>query len=119
MIHHDVIIVGGGLAGCGLAKSLAEHGIKTVVLERDPVYRDRVRGEQMHPWGIDELRELALYETLLATCGHELPWFDMFLGPQQLAHGCTSLVRRDGAGLRSMSYGRLARASAPVHCSAP
>jgi 2-polyprenyl-6-methoxyphenol hydroxylase-like FAD-dependent oxidoreductase len=86
MIHHDVIIVGGGLAGCGLAKSLAEHGIKTLVLERDPVYRDRVRGEQMHPWGIDELRELGLYETLLATCGHELPWFDMFLGPQQLGH---------------------------------
>jgi len=83
---HDVIIVGGGLAGCSSAKCLAELGIKVLVLEREPAFRDRVRGEQMHPWGVAELKELGLYEPLLNTCGHELPWFDMFLGPQQLGH---------------------------------
>src|SRR5687768_11888158 len=85
-MQYDVIIVGGGIAGSSLAKSLAEHGMKVVVLEREAVYRDRIRGEQMHPWGIAELRELGLYDTLRSACGHELPWVDLFLGPQQLAH---------------------------------
>ena len=40
----------------------------------------------MHPWGVAELRQLGLYDRLLEACGHELPWLDMFLGPQQIAH---------------------------------
>jgi flavin-dependent dehydrogenase len=50
-VKYDVIIVGGGLGGSTLAKNLAEHGLAILVLEREPVFKDRVRGEQMHPSG--------------------------------------------------------------------
>ena len=86
MRKYDVITVGGGLAGSSLARSLAEQGMKVLVLVRETVFRDRVRGEQMHPWGVAELRQLGLYDLLLEACGHELPWLDMFVWPQQIAH---------------------------------
>jgi len=43
----DVVIVGGGLAGSALALSLVSHGVRVLVLERELVFRDRVRGEGM------------------------------------------------------------------------
>ena len=86
MRQYDVITVGGGLAGSSLARSLAEQRMKVLVLERETVFSDRVRGEQMHPWGVAELRQLGLYDLLLEACGHELPWLDMFVWPQQIAH---------------------------------
>jgi flavin-dependent dehydrogenase len=45
--EYDVITVGGGLAGAGLAKVLAERGVRVLVIEREIAFRDRVRGEQM------------------------------------------------------------------------
>src|SRR6478736_8499223 len=36
----DVVIVGGGLAGCSLAYYLAQHGIETVLLERGELNRE-------------------------------------------------------------------------------
>ena len=67
----DVIIVGGGLAGAALGKSLAENGIRVLVLEREISFRDRVRGEYMHPWGVTEAKALGLYELLKLKCGYE------------------------------------------------
>lgn len=86
MPDYDVITVGGGLAGSALANALAAQGMKVLVLEQQAVFKDRVRGEQMHPWGVAELRELGLYDLLASKCGHELPWWDLFLGPQQISH---------------------------------
>jgi menaquinone-9 beta-reductase len=40
----------------------------------------------MHPWGVADLKALGLYEPLRSKCGHELPWFDMFSWPHQMAH---------------------------------
>ena len=85
-MQYNVITVGGGLAGASLAKGLAERGVKVLVLERETAFKDRVRGEQMHPWGVAELRQLGLYDRLHEACGHELPWLDMFLWPHQIAH---------------------------------
>jgi 2-polyprenyl-6-methoxyphenol hydroxylase-like FAD-dependent oxidoreductase len=75
VVDYDVIAVGGGLAGSALAKVLAEAGLRVLVLEREVNFRDRVRGEQMHPWGIAEAKRLGLYEPLMATCANEVRYW--------------------------------------------
>jgi flavin-dependent dehydrogenase len=62
----DVITVGGGLAGSALATALARTGHKVLVLERETRFKDRVRGENMVPWGV----ALRLVDDLLAAGGH-------------------------------------------------
>jgi len=41
------------------------------------VFRDRVRGEGMLPWGVAEARELGIYDRLLADCAHQTRWLTM------------------------------------------
>jgi 2-polyprenyl-6-methoxyphenol hydroxylase-like FAD-dependent oxidoreductase len=60
----DVVIVGGGIAGSGLATLLARGGLDVVVLERQERYRDRVRGEFMPPWGYHELAAAGLLDVV-------------------------------------------------------
>jgi len=86
MTSYDVITVGGGFAGTALATTLARHGLKILVLEQETAFRDRIRGEAMQPWGGAELHHLGLYDLLAQSCGHELSWFDLFMGPHQVAH---------------------------------
>ena len=83
-IPYDVVTVGGGLAGSTLAKCLAEHGHRVLVLERETRFRDRVRGEQMHPWGVAEARTLGIYQRLSDTCGHQTRWWTTYEGPTPL-----------------------------------
>jgi 2-polyprenyl-6-methoxyphenol hydroxylase-like FAD-dependent oxidoreductase len=85
-LQHDVIIVGGGIAGATLARSLADTGMRVVVLEREQSFKDRVRGEQMQPWGVAEAERLGVLGLLQTSCGHDQPWVDMFLGPAQMMH---------------------------------
>ncbi|MFO1159345.1 MAG: NAD(P)/FAD-dependent oxidoreductase [Reyranellaceae bacterium] len=66
---HDVVIVGGGIAGAALAAVLARGGVSVTVLERELVPIDRVRGEYMPPWGVAELQRLGLLECLVAAGG--------------------------------------------------
>ena len=84
--EYDIITVGGGLAGFALAGAMAKKGFRVLVVEREEKFKDRVRGEQIHPWGVAELKELELYEPLKRTCGHELPWFDLYLGTEPMVH---------------------------------
>jgi 2-polyprenyl-6-methoxyphenol hydroxylase-like FAD-dependent oxidoreductase len=75
---YDLIIVGGGLAGSTLAKNMAEKGCRVLVLERETRFKDRVRGEQMHCWGVTEARTLGVYEPLLERCGHQTDWWKVY-----------------------------------------
>ena len=59
----DVITVGGGLAGSTLATELARAGHKVLVLERETQFKDRVRGENMLPWGVAAARRLGLVDS--------------------------------------------------------
>ena len=65
----DVVVVGGGIAGSAAAAALAGRGLDVVVLERQYEFRDRVRGENMQPWGVVEMRRLGLEDVLLAAGG--------------------------------------------------
>lgn len=91
----DFAIVGGGVAGASAAITLQREGYTTVLIEREPVFRDRVRGEACHPWGVRELLELGLKPFVDQVGGLELPnwtryrdrelestfaWADVFTG---------------------------------------
>ncbi len=58
----DVAIVGAGVAGGALAIVLRQRGIDVHLIERSNSFRDRIRGETIHPWGATELRRLGLYD---------------------------------------------------------
>jgi 2-polyprenyl-6-methoxyphenol hydroxylase-like FAD-dependent oxidoreductase len=79
---YDIITVGGGLGGAALAKAMAEHGVRVLVLEREKQFKDRVRGEAMAPWGIAETQALGLYNLLRTTCAHESPRFGLYTEPE-------------------------------------
>jgi 2-polyprenyl-6-methoxyphenol hydroxylase-like FAD-dependent oxidoreductase len=70
MSDADVVIVGGGIAGSSLAKSLASAGKSVVVLEASEQFEDRVRGEQMHAWGVKEARDVGVEQVLLDAGAH-------------------------------------------------
>lgn len=89
---YDLITVGGGLGGASLAKAMAEHGAKVLVLERETQFKDRVRGEWMAPWGVAEAKALGIYELLRDACGHEPRWWDTYLGPMRIEHRDFSLT---------------------------
>ena len=78
---YDLITIGGGLAGSTLAGAMAECGFRVLVLERDTHFKDRVRGEGIAPWGVDEARKLGIYELLRSSCGHELTQASASFGP--------------------------------------
>jgi 2-polyprenyl-6-methoxyphenol hydroxylase-like FAD-dependent oxidoreductase len=67
--HRDVVIVGGGIGGSALATVLARAGLDVLVLERQTVYRDKVRGEFMALWGVAETLRLGLTDVLLRAGG--------------------------------------------------
>ena len=79
---YDIITIGGGLGGSTLAKAMAEHGARVLVLEREQQFKDRVRGEIMAPWGVAETQALGLYELLRNTCARETRWFAFYVGPE-------------------------------------
>lgn len=74
----DVILVGGGLAGSTLATVLARKGRKVLVLERETQFKDRVRGENMLPWGVATARRLGVLDDLVAAGGHVAPFFNLY-----------------------------------------
>jgi 2-polyprenyl-6-methoxyphenol hydroxylase-like FAD-dependent oxidoreductase len=79
-MEHDIIVVGGGLAGAVTARKLAEHGRSVLVCEYEARFRDRVRGEQLHPWGGAAARRLGIYDECLAACGHDARHFNTYVG---------------------------------------
>ena len=77
---YDIITIGGGLGGASLAKVMAEHGARVLVLESETRFRDRVRGEAMVSWGVCEALELGIYENLKDAGGREIEYLEVALG---------------------------------------
>ena len=66
----DVVIVGAGIAGGALATALSRRGISVLLLEKSWAHQDRVRGEFLAPWGVDEACKLGVFDILMAAGGH-------------------------------------------------
>jgi 2-polyprenyl-6-methoxyphenol hydroxylase-like FAD-dependent oxidoreductase len=84
MSDYDLIIVGGGIGGSGLATVMARAGRRVLLLERSEAFEDRVRGEWIAPWGVAEVQRLGLYDLLMAAGGHHVTrhiTFDESLDP--------------------------------------
>ncbi len=73
LVRADVAIAGGGVAGASLAAVLARAGVRVAVVEREPRFRDRVRGESIHPWGMMEASRLHVLPVLQEAGARELP----------------------------------------------
>lgn len=74
-MDYDLICIGGGIAGASLGRALALRGARVLIIERETHFRDRVRGEAIHPWGVVEARALGIVDLLLATGGQEVRWW--------------------------------------------
>ncbi|MCC6704669.1 MAG: FAD-dependent monooxygenase [Thermomicrobiales bacterium] len=69
----EVLIIGGGVGGASLATVLARAGRRVGVVEREPVFRDRVRGEGFHPWGYRQAAAVGLDGVLERAGANPLP----------------------------------------------
>ena len=90
----DVVIVGGGIAGAGLAAVLASGGLEVCVLERQTTYADRVRGEWLAPWGVAEAQRTGLYDVLVRAGGHHVAkqiGYGDWISPQDAEAGAVPL----------------------------
>ena len=58
------------MGGSALALSLAREGLRVLVLERETEFKDRVRGEGLLPWGVNEARDLGVYDILMNSRGY-------------------------------------------------
>lgn len=74
----DAVIIGGGVAGSALAIVLRRAGLDVALVEREPRFRDRIRGEYIHPWGIREVNALGLRPQLDAAGAIELPFWTRY-----------------------------------------
>jgi len=71
-MSYDIITVGGGLGGSTLALTLARRGLRVLVLERETAFKDRVRGEGILPWGVNEAKLLGIRELLVERAGRRV-----------------------------------------------
>ena len=69
----DVIVVGGGIAGSTLAGVLARSGLGVLGLEKEPRFRDRVRGETTWPYGVADALAMDLGELFDRAGAIEIP----------------------------------------------
>src|SRR6476659_10387280 len=77
----DVVTIGGGVAGAALAKAVAGRGRSVLVLEREAKFKDRVRGENMLPWGVAAARRLGILDDLIAAGGNQAnTWMTYAMG---------------------------------------
>lgn len=63
--RYDLIVIGGGPAGCSTAIAAAQRGLRVALLERAPSARE-APGETLHPGVEPLLRQLGVWEEVVA-----------------------------------------------------
>ena len=84
--HYDIIVIGGGVAGSAVAAGMAAAGARTLVVEAEPTFRDRVRGEAIMPWGVADARLLGLEAVVERAGAQPLPFWDSYQGADRSGH---------------------------------
>jgi squalene monooxygenase len=56
----DIVIVGGGIAGCASAVAFGTQGRRVVLLEKSLAQPERVVGELLQPGGVRALHSLGM-----------------------------------------------------------
>src|SRR5437764_262783 len=74
----DVVVVGAGIGGSSLAGALSREGLGVTVLEATTEFPDRVRGEAMHVWGVQEARDLGVEDVMLDAGAHISPLWKQY-----------------------------------------
>jgi 2-polyprenyl-6-methoxyphenol hydroxylase and related FAD-dependent oxidoreductases len=82
----DVVTIGGGIGGAALATAVARTGRAVLVLEREANFKDRVRGENILPWGVAAARRLGILDDLIAAGGRLVPFFNTYFMGMQTQH---------------------------------
>lgn len=83
-MQYDVVIAGGGVAGAALAVALRRANAQVLVVERERVFRDRVRGEGLHPWGVAEAARLGLADLLRERCARETRFWSVNIAGERM-----------------------------------
>jgi menaquinone-9 beta-reductase len=78
-MQYDIIIAGGGIAGATLGIAARRLDLRVLVVEAENEFRDRIRGEGLHSWGVREARRLGIANLLYETCARALPVWDTYL----------------------------------------
>jgi 2-polyprenyl-6-methoxyphenol hydroxylase-like FAD-dependent oxidoreductase len=95
----DVVIVGGGIAGSTLGGVLARGGLGVLVIEKEPRFRDRIRGEGTWPWGVAEARRAGLSDLMDAAGTVEMRAFKRFENGQPVETVWEQLAPDDVPGM--------------------
>ena len=64
MIEVDVLVVGGGPAGCTTAAAMGQLGLRTLLADAGQDRRKLLAGELLHPVGVEELTAFGFSEVL-------------------------------------------------------
>jgi menaquinone-9 beta-reductase len=68
----ELVVIGGGIAGGAFATVMARAGHSVLMLEITEQHRDVVRGEWLAPWGVNEAKQLGLYDIYRSHGAHHL-----------------------------------------------
>ncbi len=80
---------------------MARAGADVLLVERESKYRDRVRGEFLHPWGTEEVHLLGIRSLFDQAGATEVEWFD-FHSPERNGH--RNLPSRSKVGRPGLTF---------------
>lgn len=81
---YDLVIAGGSIAGAALGFAAQRAGARVLIVEPESAFRDRVRGESLHPWGVAEAQRLGLTEVLERAPSQPADFWDTYIGGQRV-----------------------------------
>src|SRR3954451_4016328 len=83
-IDYDLIIAGGSIAGAALGFAAKCAGARVLIVEPEREFRDRVRGESLHPWGVAKTQRLGLAGVLERAPVQAAHYWDTYIGGQRV-----------------------------------